>query len=143
MNALPTTARASHLASKVTADPDRFAAGPALPEFLLPLIPFDRRVLTLSGDHNRAHRLHFVDTGKTSARPVLLLHGNPTWSFLWRQVIADLDELRCVAPDLLGLGLSARLPRLGDHTVDRHADSIVELVESLDIGGIVRGGPAQ
>lgn len=124
----------------MTADPDRFAAGPALPEFLVPLFPFDRRSLTLAGDHNAGRRLHFVDTGRGGDRSVLLLHGNPTWSFLWRRVIEDLDELRCVAPDLLGLGLSDRLPRLADHTVDRHAESIVELVESLDLRGITLVG---
>ncbi|MGB3563938.1 MAG: alpha/beta fold hydrolase [Thermoanaerobaculia bacterium] len=124
----------------MTADPARFAAGPALPEFLVPLLPFDRRVLTLAGDSNAGRRLHFVETGPSDARPVLLLHGNPTWSFLWRRVIQDLDELRCIAPDLLGLGLSDRLPHLGDHTVDRHAESIAELAESLDLREVILVG---
>ncbi|MEE9561680.1 MAG: alpha/beta fold hydrolase [Thermoanaerobaculia bacterium] len=124
----------------MTADPARFAAGPALPEFLVPLFPFHRRLLTLAGGRNAGRRLHFVEAGPSDARPVLLLHGNPTWSFLWRRVIQDLDELRCVAPDLLGLGLSDRLPRLGDHTVDRHAESIVELAESLDLRGVILVG---
>lgn len=124
----------------MTADSDRFTAAPALPEFLAPLFPFDRRCLTLAEDRNAGHRLHFVDTGRGGDRSVLLLHGNPTWSFLWRRVIEDLDELRCVAPDLLGLGLSDRLPRLDDHTVDRHAESIVELVEGLDLSGITLVG---
>ena len=124
----------------MSADPGRFAAGPALPEFLVPLYPFNRRTLTIAGDHNAGRRLHFVDEGRGDQRPVLLLHGNPTWSFLWRRVIEDLDEHRCVAPDLLGLGLSDRLPRLGDHTLDRHAEAIVELVESLDLRGVILVG---
>jgi haloalkane dehalogenase len=124
----------------VTADPARFAAGPALPEFLVPLFPFNRRVLTLPGERNAGHRLHFVEAGPSDGRPVLLLHGNPTWSFLWRRVIQDLDELRCVAPDLLGLGLSDRLPHLRDHTVDGHAESIAELAESLDLRGVILVG---
>jgi haloalkane dehalogenase len=124
----------------VTADPAHFAAGPELPQFLVPLFPFNRQVLNLAGDRNAGHRLHFVEAGPSDARSVLLLHGNPTWSFLWRRVIEDLDELRCVAPDLLGLGLSDRLPHLGDHTVDRHADSIVELAESLDLRGVILVG---
>lgn len=75
-----------------------------------------------------------------------MLHGNPTWSFLWRKVIPLLPELRCIAPDLLGFGLSDRLPRLEDHSVQRHAEAIVELVEALDLQGIVLalqdwGGP--
>ncbi len=62
-----------------------------------------------------------------------MIHGNPTWSFLWRKVIAELPELRCIAPDLLGLGLSDHLPRIADHTPARHAEAIAELVEALDL----------
>ncbi len=52
-------------------------------------------------------RLHYVDEG--SGQPILLLHGNPTWSFLYRNVIARLrDRFRCVAVDYLGFGLSER-----------------------------------
>jgi pimeloyl-ACP methyl ester carboxylesterase len=123
--------------SKVSADSGRLAAGPALPDFLVPLYPFERRTLTLGRDRNAGRRLHFVDEDRPGRRAVLLLHGNPTWSFLWRLVIEDLDELHCIAPDLLGLGLSDRLPRVGDHTVDRHAEAIVELVESLDLREVI------
>jgi haloalkane dehalogenase len=50
--------------------------------------------------------MHLVDEGE--GRPVLLLHGNPTWSFLWRKVLHDLrgKGLRLIAPDLFGFGLS-------------------------------------
>lgn len=119
------------------ADPGSFAAGPDLPGFLLPSYPFERRTLTLTGELNPGRRLHFVDEDRGGGRPVLLLHGNPTWSFLWRRVIEDLDEHRCLAPDLLGLGLSERLPRLRDHTVDCHAEAIVELVDSLGLREVV------
>ncbi len=81
--------------------------------------------------------MHFIDHGPERARPVLMLHGNPTWSFLWRKVINRLPEMRCVAPDLLGFGLSDRLPRLEDHSVERHAEAIAELVEALELRGIV------
>ncbi len=69
-----------------------------------------------------------------------MLHGNPTWSFLWRKVIALLPGFRCVAPDLLGLGFSDRLPRLADHTVDRHGAAIAEVVEALDLQGVILVG---
>ncbi|HSN86511.1 MAG TPA: alpha/beta fold hydrolase, partial [Thermoanaerobaculia bacterium] len=75
-----------------------------------------------------------------SAPPVLLLHGNPTWSFLWRKVIALLPGFRCVAPDLLGLGLSDRLPRISDHSVERHGAAMAELVEKLDLRRIILVG---
>ena len=124
----------------MSVDPDRFGDAPALPEFLAPLYPFERATLTLARDRNAGRRLHFAEAGPAGRRPVLLLHGNPTWGFLWRRVISDLDELRCVAPDLLGLGLSDRLPRVADHTVDRHAAAIAELAESLDLRGVILVG---
>jgi haloalkane dehalogenase len=77
-------------------------------------------------------RLHFVDTGGDGP-VVLMVHGNPTWSFLWRKVIAALPDCRCVAPDLLGFGLSTKLPRIADHSLDAHADAIVQLVRELDL----------
>lgn len=80
-----------------------------------------------------AGKLHFIDAGPRDAPVALMVHGNPTWSFLWRKVIAALPELRCVAPDLLGFGLSSKPRRLADHTVDMHVDAIVELVCALDL----------
>lgn len=85
-------------------------------------------MFALSGDR----AVHFVDTGGDGPA-VLMMHGNPTWSFLWRKVIAALPEVRCVAPDLLGFGLSTKLPHLRDHSVDMHVETIVELVRALDL----------
>lgn len=103
-------------------------------------MPFDRGAYRLEGGVDAGRLVHFVDHGPRRARPVLLLHGNPTWSFLWRKVIARLPELRCVAPDLLGLGLSDTLPRVADHTVERHAAAVGELVAALDLTGVVLVG---
>lgn len=103
-------------------------------------MPFDRGAYRLEGGTDAGRLVHFVDHGPRRARPVLLLHGNPTWSFLWRKVIARLPELRCVAPDLLGLGLSDTLPRVADHTVERHAAAVSELVAALDLTGVVLVG---
>jgi pimeloyl-ACP methyl ester carboxylesterase len=80
-----------------------------------------------------AGRMHFIDMGPRDAPVVLMVHGNPTWSFLWRKVIAALPELRCVAPDLLGFGLSSKPRRLEDHSLDMHVDAIEELVHALDL----------
>jgi cis-3-alkyl-4-acyloxetan-2-one decarboxylase len=123
-----------------------FTSAPPLPAFLAPELPFRRRAYRLERGADAGRLLHFVDHGPERARPVLLLHGNPTWSFLWRKVIAPLPELRCVAPDLLGFGLSDRLPRIEDHSVERHAQAIAELVTALDLRGFVLvaqdwGGP--
>ena len=54
-------------------------------------------------------RMHYVDTG--SGEPILFLHGNPTWSYLWRKVLPHVSPAaRCIAPDLIGMGLSAKPP---------------------------------
>ncbi len=53
------------------------------------------------------HRMHYVDEGDRDAPPVLMLHGNPTWSFYWRRLIKALSEThRVVAPDHIGCGKS-------------------------------------
>ena len=75
-----------------------------------------------------------------AARPVLLVHGNPTWSFLWRKVIAALPGVRCVAPDLLGLGLSSKPERIADHSLERHGGAVAELVGALDLREVVLVG---
>lgn len=113
---------------------------PALPAFLEPLLPFRRSAYTLEQGPDAGCRIHFIDHGDPASTPVFLLHGNPTWSFLWRKVIALLPGFRCVAPDLLGLGFSDRLPRMSDHTVERHGAAMAELVEKLDLRGIVLVG---
>jgi pimeloyl-ACP methyl ester carboxylesterase len=121
-----------------------FVPPPPLPGFLERRMPFQRAGYVLGSGPDAGRLVHFVDqladTGEPAARPVLLLHGNPTWSFLWRQVIPLLPELRCVAPDLLGLGFSSRLPRIADHSVDRHGAALAELVEALDLRGVVLVG---
>lgn len=114
---------------------------PTLPDWLAPELPFNRRIYRLEQGADAGRRLHLVDEGPEDARPVFLQHGNPTWSFLWRKVIAELrGEFRLVAPDLLGLGLSDRMPRVADHSVDRHADALAELVEALDLRDMILVG---
>lgn len=86
--------------------------------------------------HERpAGRVHYVDEGE--GRPILFLHGNPTWSFLWRGPIARLrDRFRCVAPDYPGFGLSDRPEHYG-YTPAEHAVVVRELVEALELDDLV------
>ena len=74
--------------------------------------------------------MHYVDEGEGD--PVLLLHGEPTWSFLWRKIIPALPG-RVVAPDLIGFGRSDKPGQIGWYSYDRHVSSIVRLVEELDL----------
>lgn len=61
------------------------------------------------------HRLHYLDEGDAEAQPVVMVHGNPTWSFYYREVIKGLaDSHRCLVPDHIGMGLSDR-PEDGDY----------------------------
>jgi haloalkane dehalogenase len=87
-------------------------------------------------------RLHYVDEGPTSSKgpPILLCHGNPTWSFLYRDIIVALrDRFRCVAPDYLGFGLSERPAGFG-YTIAEHAGVIGELVDHLGLDGYLTMG---
>ena len=77
-------------------------------------------------------RMHYVDVG--SGAPVLLLHGEPTWSFLYRKVIAGLSpHARCVAPDYFGFGRSDKPVDPAFYSYDGHVRSIERLVEDLDL----------
>ena len=52
-------------------------------------------------------RLHYLDEGPRTAEPVLMLHGNPSWSFYYRHLVSALSEsYRCIVPDHVGMGLS-------------------------------------
>jgi haloalkane dehalogenase len=76
-------------------------------------------------------RVHYVDEG--SGPPLLLLHGNPTWSFLYRDIISGLrDRFRCIAPDYPGFGLSQAPPGYG-YTPAEHAKVIEALLLRLDL----------
>lgn len=88
--------------------------------------------------------LHYVDEG--SGQPVIMVHGNPTWSFLYRHLIKRLrPRYRCVAVDHLGFGLSAK-PRDWSYLPQAHATNLVSLIEHLGLGGVTLvlqdwGGP--
>lgn len=117
-----------------------FAPPPPLPEVLDAALPFRRRSFVLEEGPDAGRRLHFIDHGEPGERPVVLQHGNPTWCYLWRKVIGRLTGLRAVAPDLLGFGLSDRLPAVADHSLARHADAVAELVRALELEGAILVG---
>jgi len=94
----------------------------------LPDYPFTPNWLDLDG-----LRMHYVDEGKGA--PVLLLHGEPTWSFLWRHTIPRVVATgrRAVAPDLIGFGRSDKPADQGWYTYDRHVEAVTRLVVDLDL----------
>lgn len=78
-------------------------------------------------------RLAYLDEGR--GPPVVFMHGEPTWSFLWRKVIPPVRDAgyRCIAPDYAGFGRSDKPTEVGWYTYDRHVDLMRELLLELDI----------
>ena len=92
------------------------------------LFPFDSHFVELDGNV-----VHYVDEG--SGPTLLMLHGNPTWSFLWRDVIRALrDNYRCIALDYPGFGLSQAKPGYR-YLPEEHADVVTSFVETLGLTG--------
>lgn len=108
-----------------------FRAGLPLPAWLEADFPFQRRLFK-----NGAQTIHFVDAG--AGPTVVLQHGNPTWSYLWRRVIGGLlaGGVRVIAPDLVGFGLSSKPRRIRTHTLTFHAEQIGALLAALDLQDI-------
>ncbi len=110
------------MAETLTTPDERFAE---LPDF-----PFEPRYAEIDG-----LRLARVDEG--DGAPVVFMHGEPTWSFLWRKVIPPVRDagFRCIAPDMAGFGRSEKPLDLGWYTYDRHCELIAKLVQELDLTG--------
>lgn len=97
------------------------------------LFPFESRFVEIDG-----HTVHYVDEG--SGPTLLLLHGNPTWSFLWRDVIRALrDDFRCIALDYPGFGLSTPTPGYR-FLPEEHADVVTGFVDALGLEGVTLVG---
>jgi cis-3-alkyl-4-acyloxetan-2-one decarboxylase len=105
--------------------------------------PFEPRYLG-AGDV----QLHYVDEGPADAHPLLFVHGNPTWSYLWRRQIAELTAAghRCVAFDHMGFGRSDKPARLSAYSLERHVENALALIDELALRDVTLiahdwGGP--
>ena len=75
-------------------------------------------------------------TGMGEGRPIVFLHGNPTSSYLWRDVMPEVAHLgRCIAPDLIGMGDSAKLPGAdaGTYTFDLHSRYLAGFMQAMGL----------
>lgn len=110
---------------------------PRLPDWLERMLP-DR--VTRYRIEVDTRMMHVMELGE--GRPVLLLHGNPTWGFLYRKVMAELAgaSLRLIAPDLLGFGFSAKPREPVLHELYQHARWVRRLVELLDLEDLILVG---
>ena len=90
----------------------------------LPDFSFAPHYCEVNDSDGTALRIHYLDEGPTSANPVLLMHGEPSWSFLYRRIVASLAArgYRAVAPDLVGFGRSDKPADQSDYTYERHVE---------------------
>lgn len=93
-------------------------------------------------------RIHYVDEGPRDAEPVVMLHGNPTWSYLYRNFISGLVEAgyRAIAHDEMGFGRSDKPTSAKEYSIQLHARQFAELMQELDLDGVTLvlqdwGGP--
>jgi len=99
----------------------------------LPDYPFAANYVDIDG-----LRMHYVDEGPRDGPVVLLLHGEPSWSYLYRHMIPPLAAagLRVVAPDLVGFGKSDKPSRKGDYSYAGHVAWMQQFIARLDLRGI-------
>lgn len=95
------------------------------------LYPFESHFVEIGG-----HRLHYLDEGDGSA--LLLVHGNPTWSFYWRHLVSAMrHDYRLVVPDHIGCGLSDKpVRRRYSYCLQQRIEDLVVLVEELDLRNV-------
>lgn len=110
---------------------------------MLPGYPWEQRFTVVDGV-----RLACLDEGEPGASPVWFMHGEPTWSYLWRKVIPPVLAAghRCIAPDLAGFGRSDKPADVAWYSYDRHVALMGGLLERLDVRGLTMvvhdwGGP--
>ncbi len=107
---------------------------PHLPGWLARMFPdgMRRRMVDVDGQ-----QMHVCEWGH--GQPVLMLHGNPSWSFLWRKVVAELrgEPLRLIVPDLIGLGLSSNPRDTSVHTLVNHGRWMGNLMDRLELDDFV------
>ena len=97
--------------------------------------PFEPHYVEVDDPDGGHLRMHYVDEGPADRPPVLLLHGEPTWSYLYRKMIPGLVSAghRVIAPDQIGFGRSDKPTEKTDYTVARHVGWIRQCITSLDL----------
>jgi haloalkane dehalogenase len=104
----------------------------------LPDWPFAPHSVEIADGEGGGLQMHYVDEGPPTAAPILCLHGQPTWSYLYRKMIPILVAAghRVVAPDLVGFGRSDKPTQISDYSYARHVAWLRAFVEALDLRGI-------
>jgi len=97
--------------------------------------PFAPHYVDVAASDTDGLRMHYVDEGPTDGAPVVLLHGEPTWSYLYRTMIPPLADAghRVLAPDLIGFGRSDKPSAIADYTYLRHVEWVTAWFDALDL----------
>ncbi len=100
--------------------------------------PFSPHYLNVDDTESGELRMHYVDEGPREAPVVLMLHGEPSWSYLYRKMIPPIVAAgyRAIAPDLIGFGRSDKPTQLGDYTYLRHVNWVRSLLDQLQLDEI-------
>jgi haloalkane dehalogenase len=108
----------------------------------LPDFPFEPRYVDVDGGDGGVLRMHYLDEGRPGGEVVLLLHGEPSWSYLYRRVIPVLAAagLRAVALDLAGFGRSDKPASRADYTYQAHVDWTWAAIEAIGLDAITLVG---
>jgi len=101
----------------------------------LPGFSFKPNYVNILDGEDGTLRVHYVDAGPAKADPVLLMHGEPSWSYLYRKMIPIIVDagFRAVAPDLVGFGRSDKPASRKDYTYQRHVDWMQALLNKLNL----------
>lgn len=97
--------------------------------------PFAPHYVDVTAGDTQPLRMHYVDEGPGDGPPIVLLHGEPTWSYLYQTMIPPLSAAghRVLAPDLIGFGRSDKPTRIEDYTYLRHVEWVTSWFENLDL----------
>ncbi len=108
----------------------------------LPGYPFEPHYVDVPDGEGGTLRMHYVDEGPRDRAVVLLLHGEPSWSYLYRKMIPPLVEAghRVIAPDLIGFGRSDKPSEKSDYTYQRHVDWVTSFISQLGLKDITYFG---
>jgi haloalkane dehalogenase len=101
----------------------------------LPGYDFEPNYVEAPSGDGGSLRVHFMDEGPRDGAPVLLMHGEPSWAYLYRKMVPPLVEAgyRAIAPDLIGFGRSDKVTPRTEYTYQRHVDWMTAFIKAIDL----------
>ena len=104
----------------------------------LPGYDFEPNYIDVPDGEGGQLRVHYIDAGPADANPVLMMHGEPSWCYLYRKMVPDIVAAghRAVAPDLIGFGRSDKPAKKSDYTFQRHVDWMTSWLEQADLKNV-------